>query len=268
MDENTVYSHHPSDNCSPTPSSFTHSLTLKSYPAKTFTHPPTPFFTPCSSLTTNMTRFRPCIDLHSGQVKQIVGGTLDSKTTSLLTNFISPHPPSYFSKLYKENDLHGAHVIMLGPGNRTAAIESLAAWPNNLQIGGGINETNAQEWINLGASKVIITSYLFPNGTFSQERLDKVLVALGGDKEKLVIDLSCRRKGEDRWFVAMDKWQTITDMEVCEGESFFSIFSVLIRRKEQWQTDGEKNRIYQTARAVLLRVPHPRCRQRRPAAWH
>ncbi|CAP68525.1 uncharacterized protein PODANS_7_1710 [Podospora anserina S mat+] len=163
-----------------------------------------------------MTRFRPCIDLHSGQVKQIVGGTLDSKTTSLLTNFISPHPPSYFSKLYKENDLHGAHVIMLGPGNRTAAIESLAAWPNNLQIGGGINETNAQEWINLGASKVIITSYLFPNGTFSQERLDKVLVALGGDKEKLVIDLSCRRKGEDRWFVAMDKWQTITDMEVCE----------------------------------------------------
>lgn len=174
-----------------------------------------------------MTRFRPCIDLHSGQVKQIVGGTLDSKTTSLLTNFISPHPPSYFSKLYKENDLHGAHVIMLGPGNRTAAIESLAAWPNNLQIGGGINETNAQEWINLGASKVIITSYLFPNGTFSQERLDKVLVALGGDKEKLVIDLSCRRKGEDRWFVAMDKWQTITDMEVCEGESFFSLFSVL-----------------------------------------
>ncbi|KAK4668120.1 Enzyme that catalyzes the fourth step in the histidine pathway [Podospora pseudoanserina] len=163
-----------------------------------------------------MTRFRPCIDLHSGQVKQIVGGTLDSKTTSLLTNFISPHPPSYFSKLYKENDLHGAHVIMLGPGNRTAAIESLAAWPNNLQIGGGINETNAQEWINLGASKVIITSYLFPNGAFSQERLDKVLVALGGDKEKLVIDLSCRRKGEDRWFVAMDKWQTITDMEVCE----------------------------------------------------
>ncbi|KAK4661499.1 Enzyme that catalyzes the fourth step in the histidine pathway [Podospora pseudopauciseta] len=164
-----------------------------------------------------MTRFRPCIDLHSGQVKQIVGGTLDSKTTSLLTNFISPHPPSYFSKLYKENDLHGAHVIMLGPGNRTAAIESLAAWPNNLQIGGGINETNAQEWINLGASKVIITSYLFPNGTFSQERLDKVLFALGGDKEKLVIDLSCRRKGEDRWFVAMDKWQTITDMEVCEA---------------------------------------------------
>ncbi|KAK4179283.1 hypothetical protein QBC36DRAFT_207548 [Triangularia setosa] len=164
-----------------------------------------------------MTRFRPCIDLHSGQVKQIVGGTLDSKTSSLQTNFISPHPPSYFSKLYKENDLYGAHVIMLGPGNREAAIESLAAWPGHLQVGGGINETNAQEWIDYGASKVIITSYLFPNGTFSQERLDKVLAALGGDKEKLVIDLSCRRKGEDRWFVAMDKWQTITDMEVCEA---------------------------------------------------
>ncbi|KAK0736985.1 hypothetical protein B0T21DRAFT_410461 [Apiosordaria backusii] len=163
-----------------------------------------------------MTRFRPCIDLHAGQVKQIVGGTLDSKTSSLLTNFVSPHPPSYFSNLYKENDLQGAHVIMLGPVNREAAIESLAAWPGHLQVGGGINETNAQEWIDRGASKVIITSYLFPNGTFSQERLDKVLAALGEDKEKLVIDLSCRRKGEDRWFVAMDKWQTITDMEVCE----------------------------------------------------
>ncbi|KAK0661165.1 hypothetical protein QBC41DRAFT_350772 [Cercophora samala] len=163
-----------------------------------------------------MTRFRPCIDLHSGQVKQIVGGTLDSKTASLQTNFVSPHPPSHFSKLYKENDLLGAHVIMLGPGNREAAVESLAAWPNHLQVGGGINEANAREWIDLGASKVIITSYLFPSGTFSQERLDKVLAALGGDKEKLVIDLSCRRKGEDRWFVAMDKWQTITDMEVCE----------------------------------------------------
>ncbi|KAK4196624.1 hypothetical protein QBC40DRAFT_286947 [Triangularia verruculosa] len=163
-----------------------------------------------------MTRFRPCIDLHAGQVKQIVGGTLDSKTSSLQTNFISPHPPSHFSQLYKDNGLEGAHVIMLGPGNREAAIESLAAWPGHLQVGGGINETNAQEWIDLGASKVIITSYLFPNGTFSQERLDKVLAALGGDKEKLVIDLSCRRKGEDRWFVAMDKWQTITDMEVCE----------------------------------------------------
>ncbi|KAK4123817.1 Phosphoribosylformimino-5-aminoimidazole carboxamide ribotide isomerase [Parathielavia appendiculata] len=164
-----------------------------------------------------MTRFRPCIDLHAGQVKQIVGGTLDSKTSSLQTNFVSSHPPAYFAHLYRVNGLTGAHVIMLGPGNQDAARESLAAWPGGLQVGGGINDSNAKEWIDAGAEKVIITSFLFPNGTFSQARLDSVLAALDGDRNKLVIDLSCRRHGGgDRWFVAMDKWQTITDMEVCE----------------------------------------------------
>ncbi|KAL2201264.1 hypothetical protein P885DRAFT_26325 [Corynascus similis CBS 632.67] len=162
-----------------------------------------------------MTRFRPCIDLHAGQVKQIVGGTLDSKTSSLQTNFISPHPPAHFARLYRDNALSGAHVIMLGPGNQDAARESLAAWPGGLQVGGGISDSNAKEWIDAGAEKVIITSFLFPDGTFSQSRLDSVLAALGGDKNKLVIDLSCRRHGgDDRWFVAMNKWQTITDMEV------------------------------------------------------
>ncbi|KAK4115408.1 Phosphoribosylformimino-5-aminoimidazole carboxamide ribotide isomerase [Canariomyces notabilis] len=167
-----------------------------------------------------MTRFRPCIDLHAGQVKQIVGGTLDSKTASLQTNYVSPHPPAYFARLYRDNSLTGAHVIMLGPGNRDAAMEALAAWPGGLQVGGGINDSNAKEWIDAGAEKVIITSFLFPSGTFSQSRLDAVLAALGGDKSKLVIDLSCRRisddAGQDKWFVAMDKWQTITDMEVCQ----------------------------------------------------
>ncbi|KAJ0118466.1 hypothetical protein J7T55_009249 [Diaporthe amygdali] len=157
-----------------------------------------------------MTIFRPCIDLHSGQVKQIVGGTLDEKTPgSLKTNFVSPHPPAHFAKLYRDNGLHGAHVIMLGPGNTQAAREALAAWPGGLQVGGGINDTNAAEWIDAGADK----------GKFSQPRLDAVLGALGGDKAKLVIDLSCRRQqgegdAEPRWYVAMDKWQTITDMEV------------------------------------------------------
>ncbi|KAH8910194.1 Phosphoribosylformimino-5-aminoimidazole carboxamide ribotide isomerase [Coniochaeta sp. PMI_546] len=161
-----------------------------------------------------MTRFRPCIDLHAGQVKQIVGGTLDSTTSELKTNFVSSHGAAYFAKLYRDNGLTGAHVIMLGPGNTEAAREALAAWPGGLQVGGGITDANAREWIEAGAEKVIITSYLFPEGRFSQERLDAVLAALDGDKSKLVIDLSCRRKGEDSWFVAMNKWQTITDMEV------------------------------------------------------
>lgn len=101
-----------------------------------------------------MTRFRPCIDLHAGQVKQIVGGTLDSTTSELKTNFVSPHPPAHFAKLYRDNDLTGAHVIMLGPGNSEAAREALAAWPGGLQVGGGITDANAREWIEAGAEKV------------------------------------------------------------------------------------------------------------------
>ncbi|KAI6091947.1 Phosphoribosylformimino-5-aminoimidazole carboxamide ribotide isomerase [Hypoxylon rubiginosum] len=161
-----------------------------------------------------MTRFRPCIDLHAGQVKQIVGGTLDSSTAELKTNYVSEHAAGHFARLYRDNGLEGAHVIMLGPGNEDAAKEALGAWPGHLQVGGGINDQNAGAWMERGASKVIITSFLFPGGKFSQERLDAVLAALGGQKEHLVIDLSCRRRGDDKWFVAMNKWQTITDMEV------------------------------------------------------
>ncbi|KAF1824605.1 1--5-imidazole-4-carboxamide isomerase [Dissoconium aciculare CBS 342.82] len=160
-----------------------------------------------------MTRFRPCIDLHAGSVKQIVGGTLTTDSSALKTNFTSEHPAAYFTELYRENDLRGGHVIMLGPGNDEAARESLAAWPGGLQVGGGIKDGNAREWIERGAEKVIITSFLFPSGTFSLARLESVLANLDGDRSKLVIDLSCRRVGAG-WRVAMDKWQTITDFEI------------------------------------------------------
>ncbi|KAL2213525.1 Phosphoribosylformimino-5-aminoimidazole carboxamide ribotide isomerase [Sarocladium strictum] len=163
-----------------------------------------------------MTKFRPCIDLHAGQVKQIVGGTLDSSSAALQTNHVSQHSAGHFAQLYKDNALTGSHVIMLGPGNTAAAKEALAIWPGALQVGGGINDKNAKEWVDAGADKVIITSYLFPEGKFDQSRLDAVLQALQGDKKKLVIDLSCRRRGDDSWFVAMNKWQTITNMEVNE----------------------------------------------------
>jgi phosphoribosylformimino-5-aminoimidazole carboxamide ribotide isomerase len=101
-----------------------------------------------------MTRFRPCIDLHSGQVKQIVGGTLTGASADLKTNFVSCLPASYFAKLYKENALEGAHVIMLGPGNERAAREALAEWAGALQVGGGITDANAAQWIEWGAAKV------------------------------------------------------------------------------------------------------------------
>ena len=193
-----------------------------------------------------MTIFRPCIDLHAGQVKQIVGGTLKDDAAAganggsapapgLQTNWVSALPAAHYAHLYRERGLEGAHVVMPGPGNETAAASALAAWPGHLQVGGGITDRNAADWIARGAAKVIVTSFLFPDAKFSQQRLDAVLAALGGDPERLVIDLSCRRRrsveGEDddggqvRWFVAMNKWQTITDMEVNEG-MFFTFFSI------------------------------------------
>ncbi|KAF3916899.1 hypothetical protein ABW21_db0201438 [Orbilia brochopaga] len=166
-----------------------------------------------------MTKFRPCIDIHAGVVKQIVGGTLSDSTSSsstppLITNHTSAHPPSYFAKLYRQHELTGAHVIMLGPGCEAAAREALVAWPGRMQIGGGITALNAQQWLDCGAEKVIVTSYLFPDGKFSLERLQELSAAAG--KDKLVVDVSCRRRG-DSWLVATNKWQTITDMEVTEG---------------------------------------------------
>ncbi|CAO1603913.1 Enzyme that catalyzes the fourth step in the histidine pathway [Xanthoria calcicola] len=160
-----------------------------------------------------MTKFRPCIDLHAGQVKQIVGGTLSDQDSQLRTNHTSKLPASHFASLYRDNGLNGAHVIMLGPENEAAAQEALRTWPGGLQLGGGVTAENARQWIELGAEKVIVTSYLFPEARFSLDHLKAVLVTLDNDEWKMVIDLSCRRT-DGRWMVAMNKWQTLTDMEV------------------------------------------------------
>jgi phosphoribosylformimino-5-aminoimidazole carboxamide ribotide isomerase len=103
-----------------------------------------------------MSRFRACIDLHAGRVKQIVGGTLtdDPAAASLRTNFVSDRPAAHFANLYREHGVRGSHVIMLGPGNDDAAREALQAWPGGLQVGGGITAENARRWVNLGAEKV------------------------------------------------------------------------------------------------------------------
>ncbi|ORX90630.1 Phosphoribosylformimino-5-aminoimidazole carboxamide ribotide isomerase [Basidiobolus meristosporus CBS 931.73] len=159
-----------------------------------------------------VTKFRPCIDLHNGEVKQIVGGTLsDANPEELKTNFVATESPAYYARLYKEHNLQGAHVIKLGPNNEKAAEEALSAWFGGLQVGGGITLENAEHWLSLGASKVIVTSWLFPNGKFSLDRLQQISEKIG--RENLVVDVSCRRR-EDKWIVAMNKWQTITDLEV------------------------------------------------------
>jgi phosphoribosylformimino-5-aminoimidazole carboxamide ribotide isomerase len=157
-------------------------------------------------------RFRPCLDLHEGQVKQIVGGTLSNDGTGLRTNFVSDQQPASFVERYRSDALKGGHVIMLGPGNESAAREALAAWPGGLQIGGGITELNAPSWLEAGASHVIVTSRIFsPEGKFLASRLATLVNAVGA--ERLVIDLSCRRK-DTGWIVAMNRWQTLTNLPV------------------------------------------------------
>lgn len=157
------------------------------------------------------TRFRPCIDLHQGKVKQIVGGSLRD-AGPCKENFVSHLDAASFAKRYKADGLTGGHVIKLGPGNDAAAREALASWSGGLQVGGGINLDNAEEWLSAGASHVIVTSCLFDSdGRFLPSTLEALSGRVG--PERLVVDLSCRRVG-DGWTVAMNRWQTLTSLEL------------------------------------------------------
>jgi len=158
-----------------------------------------------------MTKFRPCIDLHEGKVKQIVGGTLRDDGPGPRENFVASAGAGEFAARFCGDGLTGGHVIKLGPGNDEAAKEALSAWPGGLQIGGGIHAGNAPEWLSAGASHVIVTSWLFEAAAFSETRMGELVAAIG--PERLVIDLSCRRTPHG-WTVAMDRWQTLTDLEI------------------------------------------------------
>jgi phosphoribosylformimino-5-aminoimidazole carboxamide ribotide isomerase len=153
--------------------------------------------------------FRPCIDLREGKVTQIVGGTLTDSGAGVKTNFVSEKPPGWFAELYRGDRLAGGHVIQLGGGNAGAAREALAAWPGGLQLGGGVTAENARAWLEAGAAQVIVTSWVFSGGRLDWERL-RELVALVG-RERLVLDLSCRKRGDD-YFVVTDRWQKFTDL--------------------------------------------------------
>ncbi|KAJ8908211.1 hypothetical protein NDN08_008303 [Rhodosorus marinus] len=161
-------------------------------------------------------RFRPCIDLHAGKVKQIVGSTLKDSDGSASTNFESDLPSSFFATMYKEDNLPGGHVIMLGPGNEEAAKEALGAFPGGLQVGGGINPQNAKDYLDCGASHVIVTSYVFRDGKVDMDRLQELVSAIS--KDRLVLDVSCRKR-DGEYYVCTDRWQKWTDFKL-KRESF------------------------------------------------
>jgi len=173
-------------------------------------------------------KFRPCIDLRSGKVTQIVGATLvdnntdaKSSATSADTNFVTDRSSASYAEMYKRDGLTGGHVIMLGPGNEEAARQALAAYPGGLQIGGGITPATAGSWMKAGASHVIVTSYAFSDGTINYDRLAELTRAAGG-KNRVVLDLSCRRRpgeasSDGKYYVVTDRWQTFTDIPVDEN---------------------------------------------------
>ncbi|NLW33544.1 MAG: phosphoribosylformimino-5-aminoimidazole carboxamide ribotide isomerase [Fibrobacter sp.] len=159
-----------------------------------------------------MMKFRPCIDIHSGKVKQIIGSTLNDKAQGLITNFESDLAPSWYAKLYKKDQLSGGHVIMLGAGNEEAAIDALKAYPGGLQIGGGINPDNAAEFIDSGASHVVVTSFVFKDGIVHWDNLKKISKVTG--KKRLVLDLSCT-KNNGLYVIVTDRWQKMTSVSLC-----------------------------------------------------
>lgn len=157
-------------------------------------------------------KFRPCIDLHGGVVKQIVGSTLsDEQPEAVETNFVAEKPPAWFAGLYRQDNLTGGHIIKLGPGNDAAAQQALEAWPGGMQLGGGITAENAEQWIAAGASHVIVTSYVFSKGAINMTRLEKLVAAVG--RKRLVLDLSCRKK-KNGYYIVTDRWQKFTDVQI------------------------------------------------------
>ena len=163
--------------------------------------------------------FRPCIDLHEGKVKQIVGGTLNGVSGSLRTNYVSEHSAAWYAELYRRDGLKGGHVIQLGPDNQQAAQEALRAYPGGLQIGGGVNLENAPGWLDLGATHVIVTSWVFRAGRIDFDRLKQLVARIG--RSRLVLDLSCRRRN-DAYCVVTDRFQKFTDV-VLGGEIFLGL---------------------------------------------
>ncbi len=164
-------------------------------------------------------RFRPCIDIHNGKVKQIVGSSLRDEGNAADSNFISDRDAGWYASLYRRDHLTGGHIILLNPAGSeyyTADLQqaqkALTAWPQGMMIGGGVTAENAPVFLSMGASHVIVTSYVFRGGRVDFERLQALTAAAG--KEHLVLDLSCRKR-DGAYYIVTDRWQKFTDMTVC-----------------------------------------------------
>ncbi len=162
--------------------------------------------------------FRPCIDIHNGKVKQIVGGTLKDQGDLAAENFVSEQDAPFYAKLYQSYGIEGGHIILLNgkdsPHYEATKLQALAAlqvYPGGLQVGGGITAENAHEFLRAGASHVIVTSYVFRDGKVDYDRLEKLVQAVG--KEHLVLDLSCRKK-DGAYYIVTDRWQKFTEERV------------------------------------------------------
>lgn len=163
-------------------------------------------------------QFRPCIDIHNGKVKQIVGGSLRDAGDCARENFVAEQDAAWFAAFYRDAGLPGGHVILLNSADseyyvrtKEQALGALRAFPGGLQAGGGITAENAAEFLEAGASHVIVTSYVFREGRIDYDRLEKISAAAGRDR--LVLDLSCR-KIDGAYRIVTDRWQKISEIQV------------------------------------------------------
>lgn len=163
-------------------------------------------------------RFRPCIDIHNGKVKQIVGSSLKDAGDEAKENFISEKSASFYGNLYKEHNLPGGHVILLNhkeseffEATKAQAMEALSSFPKGMMVGGGINDENATQFLDAGASHVIVTSFVFKDGEFNEKNLQKLVRAVG--KENICLDLSCKRQNND-YYIVTDRWQNFTNVKI------------------------------------------------------
>lgn len=170
-------------------------------------------------------RFRPCIDIHNGKVKQIVGGSLKDERDQAEENFVSERSAAFYADMFRRDNLKGGHMILLNPpsspyfeADRQQAAEALAVWPGGLQIGGGVTADNASSYIKAGASHVVVTSYVFKDGQVQWENLEKLADAVGAGH--VVLDVSCRKK-DGKYYIVTDRWQKFTKVQLGEESLYW-----------------------------------------------